>query len=127
MDVQLTEAGATGVLFDGIPDVFKALQWHSAEVTQMPPGASCLATSPDCAVQAMKWETRAFSVQFHLEVEDDTVENWAGIPEYRAALETAIGPDGVQVLQEAAARNQADFEKAAERFYINWLQTTART
>lgn len=126
MDVQLTEAGATGVLFDGIPEVFKTLQWHSAEVTQMPAGATCLATSPACAVQAMKWETRAFSVQFHLEVEQDTVENWAGIPEYRTALEQAMGADGVQKLQAAAASHQADFEKAAERFYINWLQSTAK-
>lgn len=125
MDVQLTEAGATGVLFDGIPEIFKSLQWHSAEVTQMPPGATCLATSPDCAVQAMKWETRAFSVQFHLEIENDTVENWARIPAYRSALEQAMGPDGVQQMQRAAAQNQADFEKAAERFYINWLQATA--
>ena len=127
MDVQLTEAGATGVLFDGIPEVFKTLQWHSAEVTQMPAGATCLATSPDCAVQAMKWETRAFSVQFHLEIEHDTVENWAQIPAYEAALEQAMGADGVQKMREAAAQNQANFEKAAERFYINWLQTTART
>ena len=53
MKVQLTEAGATGVLFDGLPETFETLQWHSAEVKQMPAGAQCLATSPACAVQAM--------------------------------------------------------------------------
>lgn len=127
MDVQLTEAGATGVLFDGIPDVFKALQWHSAEVVQMPAGAACLATSPDCAVQAMKWQTRAFSVQFHLEVEGTTVDNWAGIPAYRAALENAMGQGGVPDMRKAVADNLTDFQKSAERFYINWLQTTANT
>ena len=37
----------------------------------------------------MKWGTRAYSVQFHIEVEDDTVTNWADIPEYRSALDTA--------------------------------------
>ena len=127
LDVQLTEAGATGVLFDGLPEVFKTLQWHSAEVTKMPAGASCLATSPDCVVQAMKWETRAFSAQFHLEVEEDTVDNWAGIPAYRSALEGALGANGVQIMKDAVATHQADFKKAAERFYINWLQTTAKT
>ena len=127
MDVQLTEAGATGVLFDGLPEVFQTLQWHSAEVTQMPAGATCLATSPACAVQAMKWETRAFSAQFHLEVEADTVEHWAQIPEYRAALEKALGQDGVTVMRQAVENALKDFNKAAERFYINWLQTTAKT
>lgn len=126
MDVQLTEAGATGVLFDGIEEVFKSLQWHSAEVSQMPAGASCLATSPACAVQAMKWETRAYSAQFHLEVEPDTVDNWAAIPEYRDALVSAMGPDGVETMKSAVRSNMTDFNKAAERFYINWLQTAAQ-
>ena len=49
MDVQLTEVGASGVIFDGLPERFPCLQWHSAEVKKMPAGASCLATSPDCA------------------------------------------------------------------------------
>jgi len=127
MDVQLTEAGASGVIFDGLPETFKTLQWHSAEVTQMPAGATCLATSPACAVQAMKWETRAFSAQFHLEVETDTVQNWSAIPEYRSALETAMGPDGVAKMEGAVSAQMANFEKAAERFYINWLQTAAQT
>lgn len=126
MDVQMTEAGATGVLFDGLPEIFKSLQWHSAEVTQMPAGASCLATSPACAVQAMKWETRAYSAQFHLEVEADTVDNWAAIPEYRDALVAAMGPDGVEKMRAAVAEHMSDFNKAAERLYINWLQTAAQ-
>ena len=52
LDVQLTELGASGVFFDGLPEIFPTLQWHSAEVQQMPAGAECLATSPACAVQA---------------------------------------------------------------------------
>ena len=127
MDVQLTEAGATGVLFDGLPEVFKTLQWHGAEVTQMPAGATCLATSPACAVQAMKWETRAYSAQFHLEVEPDTVAAWAEIPEYRAALEGAMGADGVAQMQAAVDAQMNQFNEMAERFYINWLQTAAQT
>lgn len=127
LDVQLTEAGAAGVLFDGLPEVFKVLQWHSAEVTQMPAGASCLATSPECAVQAMKWETRAHSAQFHLEIEADTVANWATVPAYRAALENAMGADGVAQMQAAVDAEIVRFNDMAERFYINWLQTAART
>jgi len=127
MDVQMTEAGATGVLFDGLPEQFKTLQWHSAEVKQMPAGAACLATSPACAVQAMKWETRAYTAQFHLEVEADTVENWAAIPEYRDALVGALGKDGVAVMQAAVDAQLSEFNKMAERLYINWLQTAAQT
>jgi len=126
MDVGLTETGAEGVLFDGLPDSFPCLQWHSAEVTQMPAGARCLATSPACAVQAMIWQTRAASVQFHLEVEADTVRNWTRIPAYATALETALGAGGDALLEQAVSRHLAAFNEMAERFYINWLQMTAR-
>ena len=127
MDVHMTEAGATGVIFDGLPETFPTLQWHSAEVTQMPAGATCLATSPACAVQAMKWATRAYSAQFHLEAERDTVANWAAIPAYRGALERAMGPDGVAQMEAAVAAELATFNDMAERLYINWLQAAART
>lgn len=126
LDVQLTEVGATGVFFDGVPEVFKALQWHSAEVTQMPAGAVCLATSPDCPVQAMKWETRAYSLQFHVELEANTIDNWAKIPEYANALEAALGADGADQLNRDAGASMKAFNDMAERIYINWLQAAAQ-
>ena len=127
LDVQLTEAGATGIFFDGLPEIFPCLQWHSAEITKLPVGASVLATSPACAVQAMRWGTRAFSVQFHLELEADTVGLWSEIPAYAQALENAMGEGAVGKLQAAAAARMAEFNDMAERVYINWFQTAART
>ena len=127
LPVQLTEVGATGVLFDGLPETFNTLQWHSAEVTRMPEGARCLATSPDCAVQAMAWQTRAFSFQFHLEVEPDTFDNWVEIPEYAAALDKALGTEGAAKMRQECSDTVQDFEKLAERVYINWLQATSNT
>ena len=126
LDVQLTEAGASGVFFDGLPDRFKCLQWHGAEVQVMPAGAQCLATSPDCTIQAMKWGTRAFSAQFHIELEAHTIADWAQIPAYAAALEAAFGADGAARLAGDAAPHMDDFNRYAERIYINWLQATAR-
>ena len=126
MDVQLTEEGASGVLFDGLPERFACLQWHSAEVTQMPAGAQCLATSPACPVQAMKWGTRACSAQFHIEVEPDTVENWSAIPEYANALQDALGASGAEKLAADVAAGQKAFNQHAERLYINWMQMVAQ-
>ncbi len=127
LEVQLTEAGASGVFFDGVPEVFECLQWHSAEVTGIPAGTQVLATSPACAVQAMKWGTRAFSTQFHVEIESDTVHNWNNIPEYAGALDKAIGKGKVTELEAACAERMETFNSMAERLYINWLQATART
>jgi len=126
LSVQLTEDGATGVFFDGVPDRFRTLQWHSAEITRMPTGARCLATSPGCAVQAMQWGPRAYSVQFHVEVEPDTVAAWAVIPAYAASLEGALGPDGARRLQAECDAEMRAFNTIAERLYINWLQAAAQ-
>lgn len=126
MEVQPTEDGASGVFFDGVEFPLKTLQWHGAEVTRLPPDARVLATSPDCAVQAMSWGPRALSMQFHLETEADTVANWSAIPEYRAALEQALGPEGVTDIAAACADALADFNRSAERVYINWLQACAQ-
>lgn len=125
-EVQLTEAGASGVLFDGLPETFHTLQWHSAEVLQMPAGAQCLATSPACPVQAMKWGTRAVSMQFHVELEGDTVGNWAKIPEYAEALERAMGKGAVGRFEAECAERMESFNEMAERLYMNWLQMTAK-
>ena len=126
MDVQLTEEGASGVILDGFPEKFPCLQWHSAEIKQMPAGATCLATSPDCAVQAMKWGTRAYSFQFHIEVESDTVSNWNKIAEYEAALKAAMGEAGAERLASDVHARLGEFNNLAERLYINWMQTSAQ-
>ncbi len=124
-DVQLTIEGANGIFLDGLPPLFKCLQWHSAEVVSLPDDVKILATSPKCAVQAMSWQNRAHSIQFHIEVEGDTVKNWNKIPEYAEALQKEIGVEGAQKLTEDCAANRTDFEAMAERVYINWLQTAA--
>ena len=126
LDVQLTEEGASGILMDGLPEIFPTLQWHGAEVTQMPAGASCLATSPLCAVQAMKWGPRAYSLQFHLEIEADTVPSWNEIPTYRNALEAALGEGASAALARSCADQMLNMNANAERIYINWMQCAAQ-
>ena len=92
----------------------------------MPAGSSCLATSSDCTVQAMSWGPRAYSMQFHVEVEVDTVANWATIPSYAKDLENALGTNGLLELKVACEDKMEHFSELAERFYLNWLQTSAR-
>ena len=74
----------------------------------------------------MSWQNTAYSVQFHLEVEDDTVDNWADIPEYADALKGALGENGVEIMRRDCAANMRDFAKMSERVYMNWLQTAAK-
>ena len=126
LPVQMTEIGAQSIFLDDFPDHVHPLQWHSAEIKTLPEGFRVHATSPDCAVQAMSWGTRAFSCQFHIEVEGDTVDNWAAIPEYRDALKAAMGEGGVETLRAATADALPEMSRLAERLYMNWLQAAAK-
>ena len=127
LSVNLTEIGSQGVFFDGVDEEFKCLQWHSAEVTKLPSDAEVLASSLDCGVQSLKWGTRAYSVQFHLEVEENTVQNWCKIPTYADALSLTMGPGGLEQLDIDCKKEMANFNSNAERVYLNWMQTSART
>lgn len=126
LDVELTEAGHGDPIFAGMSTVQPALQWHSVQVTQPPEGAVVLATSPVCDVQAMRVGEYAWSMQYHVEVEPDTVRTWGAVPEYKAALEATIGPDALPALIKAADDRLADFVANSERLYTNFMDAVER-
>ena len=87
LDVELTPAGVADPIFAGIPQRQKCLQWHSVCVTQAPDDAIILAQSDVCPIQAMRVGRQAWSLQYHIEVEPDTVANWGR----RTGLQTSAG------------------------------------
>ena len=40
------------------------------------------------------------------EVENDTVDSWASIPEYAAELDLALGDNGARIMRDACASSQ---------------------
>ncbi|MCR8546412.1 type 1 glutamine amidotransferase [Salipiger sp. P9] len=119
--LQVTQTAASPFL-ESVPDPLDVLQWHGAEVTAVPEGANVLARSPACAVQAMSWGPRAFSTQFHLEVEPDTVALWSAIPEYARSLEDTLGIGAVARLEAEAQAKMAGFTTAARQVFDNWCR-----
>lgn len=121
LDVELTEEGVESGFLRSVPKKLRCLQWHSAEITRLPDGAKVLAQSPACQVQAMSWGDKAFSTQFHVEIEADTVQNWAAIAEYEDALERSMGPGALRRFDEAAAAQMTNFNAVARQIYDNWM------
>ena len=118
--VKLTPEGVADPLFEGLPEVQTCLQWHGVRVAQPPEGAVVLATSDGCSVQAMRVGPKAWSTQYHVEVEPDTVDNWAAIPEYKAALEKTLGPGAADAIKQAADAAMPGFLANSERLYRNF-------
>jgi GMP synthase-like glutamine amidotransferase len=123
MTVELTAAGKTSPFLVDIPDQIPCFQWHSAEVTRAPPGAEVLASSPACPINAMSWGTRAFSIQFHVEITPATVTEWGAISEYATALEQALGKGALHRLEQSANERMVNFNAIAKQLYKNFMAT----
>ena len=119
--VDLTSEGRADPIFNKMGERQIVLQWHSVRVAQPPDEAVVLASSPDCRVQAMRVGPRAWSMQYHLEVEKDTVRNWGAVDAYRQALESALGPNAIDSLAAEADFHMAGFAVAAKRLYRNFM------
>jgi len=120
LSVHLTDDGAADPIFAGMAREQSCLQWHGVRVAQPPDDARVLASSEACRVQAMRVGASAWSMQFHVEIEADTVDNWAAIPAYARALEKALGADGLPRLRADAAERMAGFNANARLLYRNF-------
>ena len=75
--VSKTDEGARDPLLRDLSDPFTAFQWHGAEVIGVPHGAVVLARNEACPIQAFRYGSHAYGVQFHIEVKKDTVADWS--------------------------------------------------
>jgi GMP synthase (glutamine-hydrolysing) len=67
--VELTADGREDPVFGGLPREFDALVGHKEACRVLPPGATLLATSPGCPVQAFRIGRNVYATQFHPELD----------------------------------------------------------
>lgn len=100
----------------------KALQWHSVRVAEPPEDAIILAKSDICSCQAMRIGDRTYSMQYHVELEADTIPNWGRVPAYAAALEKARGKGALDAFIMDAEPLMPQFMTDARRLYRNFME-----
>lgn len=122
LGVELTAEGRADPLFAGIAPRHDALQWHGAEVAELPRGAVVLASSPLCPVQAMRVGPRTYGIQYHVELTATTVGEWGEIPAYACSLDAVLGSGALTGLDTEAARHMPAFNANARRLYDNWMR-----
>lgn len=126
LDVALTPEAKDDPIFSNLPTTFKALQWHGVRVAQPPEDAVVLASSDACRCQAMRVGKRAWSMQYHVEIEDETVPAWGAVPAYAAALEKSLGPGALERIGDAAARQMPTLAANAATFYGKFMEQVRR-
>ena len=67
--VRLTDAGREDQLLGVLPEEFEVFLGHKEAVTRLPRGATNLASSADCPVQAFRVGRNAYATQFHPELD----------------------------------------------------------
>ncbi len=122
MDVELTKAGKTDPVFGALPHRHKCLQWHSVRVAQAPDDAVILAWSDACANQAMRIGERAWSMQYHTELDETTIPEWGAVPAYETALSRTHGDGALARLEADAIPHMADFAKTSRTLYEGFMR-----
>lgn len=124
LEVTVTEAARTDVIFSAMPETIPCLQWHS-DTFELPEGSTLLASSPACRNQAFRWGDAAYGVQFHVEVAADMADEWEAVPAYRAALEEVRGQGAFAGLRAELEAQSAALDRASAALCDGFLQVAA--
>jgi GMP synthase (glutamine-hydrolysing) len=119
MTVRLTPEALEDPIFEGAPKELTALQWHG-DTFDLPEGAVRLAGSVEYPNQAFRWGSRAYGIQFHIEVSVEMAREWATVPAYSDYLDRVLGPGSlpklVGELESEAPAIRANGRRIFERF-----------
>ena len=74
--VQLTPEGKKDPLFAGLSENLDVYQWHE-DMWELPSEATLLASSGACPHQAFRVGANAYGLQFHVEITDVSIKEWA--------------------------------------------------
>ena len=124
LDINLLENKNSDPLFYEFPQTIKALQWHSYEVIDLENNnnINIIGSSSSTKYQIFKYKEHAYGIQFHIEIKDNTVDDWGCVPEYKLALENILGEDALQNFDILAKKNMYQMNLLASKLYNNFIK-----
>ena len=105
-----------------LPDSGYWLQWHSAEVKQVPDGLQVLGSSSICPVQVLSGGPAVVSLQFHAEGNRARVEHWTGPTDAGRAMREDHGQPEVDRVLAEAAQHLVEAQASSAAMFRRWLQ-----
>jgi len=75
----------------------------------------------------MRVGSNAWSMQYHVEVEPDTVDNWSKVPTYRTALEKTLGNDALKDLKNKSTEMMPNFNKNCKKLFTNFCNAIGQS
>ena len=122
LDINMNKERILDNLFYEYPEKIKALQWHSYEVVDLEKNKdiTVLASSYSTKYQIFKYMDHAYGIQFHIEIKNDTVNQWSCVPEYEKALEESLGKDALKKFDQNAKKYMKSMNNSAQILYNNF-------
>ena len=124
LDIHSKEDIKTDPVFNFLPPSFKALQWHSYEVVGLEENQNItiLGSSLTTKYQIFGYKKHAYGIQFHLEIRNTTVDDWAEVPEYKNALEQSLGSEALPKMKNAVKAEIFTMQDQCKMLYQNFLK-----
>ena len=124
LDIHSKEDIKTDPVFNFLPPSFKALQWHSYEVVGLEENKNIttLGSSLTTKYQIFGYKKHAYGIQFHLEIRNTTVDDWAEVPEYKNALEQSLGSEALPKMKNAVKAEIFTMQNQCKMLYQNFLK-----
>jgi GMP synthase (glutamine-hydrolysing) len=120
LPVTLTAEGRADPVFSALGESFPALQWHG-DTFDVPAGGVHLGSSAAYRNQAFRFGAVAYAVQFHVEVTDQMLHEWAHVPAYRESARHALGESGFESLASAFGSASSLMAASAITLFNGWL------
>ena len=120
--VNLTQEGEADLFFEGVKKELDVFQWHK-DTFELPEGAVLLASSAVCPLQSFCVGNNAYGIQFHVEVNEIMMNQWAG--NYRDVSDLQAKLRGNQMLIDYY-QNRKEFERQAQKLYLNFSRIIAK-
>ena len=124
LDIHSKEDIKTDPVFNFLPPSYKALQWHSYEVVGLEENQNItiLGSSLTTKYQIFGYKKHAYGIQFHLEIRNTTVDDWAEVPEYKNALEQSLGSEALPKMKNAVKAEIFTMQNQCKMLYQNFLK-----
>lgn len=97
-DIHLTPEGMRDPMLESFKKTEKIFQLHG-DTFDIPKDAVHLASSEICQGQAFRYGTKAYGLQFHLEVDKPMIQRWLHIPANAADLKNSNGKFSLEKIE----------------------------
>lgn len=113
--VDLTIPAQTEQLLAGVPWTHMQFHSHAYGITKLPAGATLLASSAGCTVQAFKAGLRTIGFQFHPECDRAMIERFE---QGAGSLSSAVGLDAGELVRQMD-KHYAQYARVSNRIALN--------